>query len=352
MVSRGSNKMVKRTAIDLFSGAGGLTQGLKQAGFKVVGAVESVSTYAESYTLNHPTTNLKAMDITKIDPAKYMQELGLSVGQLDLLAGCPPCQGYSTIGTRNRGQRNDPRNELVYEVLRFAIAFQPKTIMMENVPALAKDERLTNLRDQLEALGYKIDVKVLNMSHFGVPQARKRMIMLASRLGDLEVLSQELDKSEMATVRQAISFLPVVGKSGDPLHDIVEKRSDKVKKLISMIPKNGGSRTDVGEEYQLECHKRTNGFKDVYGRMAWDKPSPTVTGGCINPSKGRFLHPKENRAITLREASLLQTFPVDYKFSMASGRQGVATMIGNALPPVFIEFHARNLLNHLKLVDN
>ncbi len=340
--------MKKRTAIDLFSGAGGLSQGLKQAGFDVVGAVESVPTYAESYQMNHPKTNLKLSDITKIDPEEYMKELGLNPGELDLLAGCPPCQGYSTIGTRNRGQRNDPRNELVYEVLRFALAFQPKTIMMENVPALDKDDRLKNLINELEKIGYNVDHKVLKMSNYSVPQSRRRMIMLASRFDDIEVVKQELDESKMATVRDAIAFLPVAGESGDRLHDTLSNPTDRIKKLISMIPKNGGSRTDLGEEHQLECHKRTNGFRDVYGRMAWDKPSPTMTGGCNNASKGRFLHPEEDRVITLREAALLQTFPVDYKFSFNSGKAGVAMMIGNALPPTFIEFHARNVLSHLE----
>ncbi len=342
--------MKKRTAIDLFSGAGGLSQGLKQAGFDVIGAVESVSTYAESYQMNHPKTNLKLSDITKIDPVEYMKELGLKTGELDLLAGCPPCQGYSTIGTRNRGQQNDPRNELIYEVLRFAVAFQPKTIMMENVPALNNDTRLKRLVDELRNLGYNVDHKVLKMSHYGVPQARRRMIMLASRLDDMKVVSQELDSDEMKTVRDAIAFLPLANGNNDPLHDKTDNRSDRIKKLITMIPKDGGSRTDLGEEYQLECHKRTTGFRDVYGRMAWDKPSPTITGGCNNPSKGRFLHPEENRVITLREAALLQTFPADYKFSLKSGKTGVAMMIGNALPPTFIEFHARNLMKHLQAV--
>lgn len=340
-------KIKKRTAIDLFSGAGGLTQGLKQAGFSVVGAVESHKTYAESFRLNHPKTLLEENDISKVDPIEYMKKLGLKKGDLDLLAGCPPCQGYSTIGTRNRGQKNDPRNELVYEVLRFALAFKPKTIMMENVPALASDERLNSLKEQLEAAGYKIDVKVLNMTHFGVPQMRRRMIMLGSRLGDIEVLSKELDKDKMKTVRDAIGSVSKSVKHGDQLHDLTENRSDKIKKLISLVPKDGGSRTDLPEEYQLECHKKTNGFKDVYGRMSWSKPSPTITGGCNSPSKGRFLHPVENRVISLREAALLQTFPVDYKFSFSSGKTGVAMMIGNALPPTFIEFHARGLLKHL-----
>ena len=342
--------MKRRTAIDLFSGAGGLSQGLKQAGFDVVGAVESVPTYAESYKMNHPKTNLKLSDITKIEPAEYMKELGLKKGELDLLAGCPPCQGYSTIGTRNRGKRDDPRNELVYEVLRFALAFEPKTIMMENVPALDKDDRLKRLVEELEKVGYRVDHKVLKMSNYNVPQSRRRMIMLASRFDDIEVVKQELDEDKMTTVRDAIAFLPVAGESDDRLHDTLSNPTDRIKNLISMIPKNGGSRTDLGEEYQLECHKRTNGFKDVYGRMSWDKPSPTITGGCNNPSKGRFLHPEENRVITLREAALLQTFPADYNFSFNAGKSGVAMMIGNALPPTFIEFHARNILKHLKAV--
>jgi len=341
----------KRTAIDLFSGAGGLSQGLSQAGFSVVGAIESVPVYAESYKMNHPATNLKISDITKVDPLEYMEELGLKVGELDLLAGCPPCQGYSTIGTRNRGQRNDPRNELVYEVLRFAIAFKPKSIMMENVPALDRDSRLKKLIDELEGIGYKVDHKVLKMSNYGVPQGRRRMIMLASRFGNIEVVKQELDEDKMATVRDAISFLPTAGSSNDPLHDKLGKPTDRVRRLIAMIPKDGGSRTDLGEEYQLECHKRTAGFKDVYGRMAWDKPSPTITGGCNNPSKGRFLHPEENRVITLREAALLQTFPSDYKFSFKAGKTGIAMMIGNALPPTFIEFHARSIIQHLDIAS-
>jgi len=343
--------MKKRTAIDLFSGAGGLSQGLKQAGFNVVGAVESIPTYAESYKMNHPKTNLKLSDITKIDPALYMKELGLKGGDLDLLAGCPPCQGYSTIGTRNRGQQNDPRNELIYEVLRFALVFQPKTIMMENVPALDKDERLKRLINDLKKAGYSVDHKVLKMSNYGVPQSRRRMIMLASRFGDIDVVAQELDEDKMKTVRDAIAYLPTSGLDSDPLHDKTDNRSDRIKLRISMTPKDGGSRIDLPDEFQLECHKKTSGFRDVYGRMAWDKPSPTITGGCNNPSKGRFLHPEEDRVITLREAALLQTFPANYKFSLKSGKTGVAMMIGNALPPAFIQFHARTILTHLHSIS-
>ena len=342
-------KTMRKIAMDLFAGAGGLSQGLKDASFTVVGAIEQHKTYSETYRFNHPDTLLLEKDITQINPEAFMKKLGLKRGELDLLAGCPPCQGYSTIGTRNRGVNDDCRNDLVYEILRFALVFRPRVLMMENVPSLAKDKRLKHICQQLARNGYKFDVRVLNAAHFDVPQIRRRMIMLASRLGQVKIISKKPGQHNMTTVRAAIAFLPRASLSGDPLHNIQAKHGQRVLRFISMVPKDGGSRRDVGEEYQLDCHKRTTGFRDVYGRMAWDRPSPTITGGCNNPSKGRFLHPEIDRAITLREAALLQTFPITYQFSLSSGKQGVATMIGNALPPRFIEFHARSLLRHLEL---
>lgn len=344
--------MKKRVAVDLFAGAGGLSQGLKDASFRVIGAIENDGECAATYRLNHPDTLLLEKDIQSVNAISFMQRLGLRSGELDLLAGCPPCQGYSTIGTRNKPVDNDQRNELVYEILRFTLALRPKTVMMENVPALAKNARLERICQGLSNAGYALDVKILDMVHFGVPQKRRRMILLASRLGRIEVLSKKNDKLGMVTVRNTIGNLPAVGRSGDPLHDSKATHGSRVSQFISMVPKDGGSRKDVDEVYQLECHKRTTGFRDVYGRMAWDKPSPTITGGCGNPSKGRFIHPLENRAITLREAALLQTFPPQYNFSLSSGRSRIATMIGNALPPRFINFHAGYLLNHLKLQED
>ncbi|EGT3624740.1 DNA cytosine methyltransferase, partial [Morganella morganii] len=128
----------------------------------------------------------------------------------------------------------------------------------------------------------------------------------------------------------------------------IQNRTDKVLKIIENIPKDGGSRVDLPRDLWLPCHiKKPDGYKDVYGRMSWDKVSPTITGGCTNPSKGRFIHPEKNRAITLREAALLQTFPIDYKFSLDKGRDSVALMIGNALPPRFIYVHALKIKEHL-----
>jgi DNA (cytosine-5)-methyltransferase 1 len=132
---------------------------------------------------------------------------------------------------------------------------------------------------------------------------------------------------------------------------VPENRTAAVRARIARIPKNGGSRADLGASEQLPCHQKSDGFKDIYGRMAWDKPAPTITGGCHNPSKGRFLHPEHDRAITLREAALLQGFPPDYHFSLARGKQAAAAMIGNALPPDFVAAHARQLASALTGVE-
>lgn len=337
------------TAIDLFCGAGGLTCGLKQAGFKVLAGIELKEIAAETYRKNHNTTLLLESDICNLSPYEVMKALELQPGQLSLLAGCPPCQGFSSLRTRNKASSvDDHRNDLIFEFLRWVKAFLPKTVMMENVPALAKDGRMHAAINQLKELGYHIDensLRIENIADYGVPQRRLRMILAASLCGPITPPSPTATKM---TVKETIANLPKAGSSGDSLHDLGEARSEKTKKLISLIPKNGGSRADLPMEYWLECHKRyPNGFKDVYGRMHWDEVAPTITGGCHNPSKGRFLHPEEDRAITLREAALLQTFPPDYYFSLKRGKDAAALMIGNALPPKFIRQQGEAVAKHL-----
>ena len=159
--------------------------------------------------------------------------------------------------------------------------------------------------------------EILNAADFGVPQRRHRMVLLAGKCGRPNFAWRD---PKRYTVKDAIASLPPAGESNDCLHDLPEKRSARILNLIKSIPKDGGSRTDMGAANQLGCHKRCNGFKDVYGRMAWKDIAPTITGGCVNPSKGRFLHPACDRAITLREAALLQTFPKDYFFSLNRGK--------------------------------
>ncbi len=329
--------------MDLFSGAGGLTLGLRQAGFKVLAGVEKEKIPAATYRLNHPDVCCINKDIREVGAVEFLNIIGLRRGELDLLAGCPPCQGFSTLRTRKKSiQIADDRNDLLFEFLRLVEAISPRALMMENVPALAQDNRMKVFLKRISELGYKVgrkNVRIEDASEYGVPQRRYRMILLASKTGQV----MQAEKSETITVRKCLDAVRLgpVGDSGDPLHDHIPKRAAHVEEIIRNIPKDGGSRTSLPDHLVLNCHKdKKSGFRDVYGRMSWDKVSPTMTGGCGNPSKGRYLHPEEDRAISLREAALLQSFPPDYQFDLTEGRGKVALMIGNALPPEFIRRHA------------
>lgn len=342
----------KFKAIDLFCGAGGLSLGLKKAGFSVLAGIEIDKVVADSYQMNHRKHILYRQDIRKINPQDILSDLNMTPGELDLLAGCPPCQGFSSHRTRNKGTFvKDNRNNLIYEFLRFVEVLKPKTIMMENVPGLAKDNRMKRLKNKLAEIGYVIDahaISVKDVSDYGVPQRRRRMILQASKFGIIN--SPKIVKAKK-TVFDTIGSLAKPGSSKDVMHDYPECRTEQVQNLIKHIPKNGGSRKDLPKNFWLPCHVRyPDGYKDVYGRMAWHNVAPTITGGCINPSKGRFLHPEQNRAITLREAALLQSFPPKYKFSMSQGKYAVALMIGNALPPEFIRLHANFIRKHLESI--
>lgn len=330
----------KPKALDLFSGCGGLTVGLKDAGFDVIGAVEIDTKAATIYKSNHRKTTVWNYSIRDISAKTVARHARLRPGQLDLLAGCPPCQGFSRITTNNGLYTvDDPRNDLINDFLRFVEDLRPKAVLLENVPGLSSTGRFRSFCKRLEELGYKVTWDILDVSDYGVPQRRKRLILLASkkRKPDFAV-----KVSRKKTVEEAIGYLPHPKDSEDPLH-ATWKRSKEVESLIKKIPRNGGSRTDLPKSAQLDCHKETDGFRDIYGRMAWGEVSPTITSGCINPSKGRFLHPSQNRAITLREAALLQGFPKNYKFDVEYGKYPIAEMIGNAIPPLFVEKHARAL---------
>lgn len=329
------------TAIDCFAGCGGMSEGLRQAGYRVVGAVEIDPCAAAVYRLNHPGVRMWAADIRGLDEADVLRDLGMKVGELDLLGGCPPCQGFSTLRTYN-GRRSvrDVQNNLIFEFQRLVLGLRPKQVMLENVPGLYRDRRLAKFRTALTDAGYKVEAEVLNVGDFGVPQRRRRLVLLASRVGGVAFATPD---RRARTVRDAIGNMPRAGRSGDALHDLPENRAERVVERIRNIPRDGGSRAALPSHLKLECHQKSNGFKDVYGRMAWDDLAPTITTGCFNPSKGRFLHPDEDRAITMREAALLQSFPKAYKFPAELGKVKIATMIGNALPPRFIKRHAAAL---------
>lgn len=331
-------------AVDLFSGCGGMTQGLKKAGFDVIAAVERESLAAETYRLNHPEVRLWEADIRGITPSAIKKAVARTAGDIDLLTGCPPCQSFSSIRRLNRRTQRDDRNNLLFDFLRFVKGLRPKVIMLENVPGLSLYWRWGEFIQRLESLGYVVSWEIVNAADFGVPQRRRRLVLMGSRTGSLP---KALQAEKPATVRSAISHLPRPGGSGDPLHDFRSVHSPKVRSIIRRIPKDGGSRDALGKD-QLKCHKNFPGFKDVYGRMSWNAVSPTITGGCINPSKGRFLHPTQNRAISLREAALLQTFPPRYRFSLRRGKHPAALLIGNALPPELARRHLAPIAKFLR----
>jgi DNA (cytosine-5)-methyltransferase 1 len=342
----GKNNLSKEYfAVNLFSGCGGLSEGLRQAGFHVIAAVEKDNRAAKCYKENHPQTFLLNKDIRKIEISTIKRLVGSR--PIHLLAGCPPCQGFSSVRRLNRKRSiRDDRNSLIFEFLRFIRGLKPMTIMMENVPGVIDYYRFQEMVKTLVKLGYFIDYDIVNIEHYGVPQRRRRFVLVGSVLAPLKILHPPKIKR---TVRDAIGKIESISMTDDPLHKIVTRHTSRIQKLINMIPLDGGSRTDLPKKYQLKCHKKPNvGFNDIYGRLKWDSCSSTITGGCLNPSKGRFLHPKENRVITPREAALLQTFPRNYKFPLTISKTKLALMIGNALPPEFSRIQTAHILEHIK----
>lgn len=335
---------MRYTSIDLFSGAGGMSEGLRQAHFNTKLAFEIDATASATYKLNHPKTYVYTQDIRTIDLADVRRKLHGRT--LHLLAGCPPCQGFSSIRRLNRNKPvEDDRNSLINEYVRFVDELQPYTIMLENVPGLAMSEDFHKAVQHLRE-NYYIDYAVVNVKNYGVPQRRQRLVMVGSRLGPIHIAPPTKTKS---TVRDIIGNLPTPNDSNDAVHKIFPHHIARIQQLISHIPHNGGSLRDLGDEWQLACHRASNvGFNDVYGRLRWDDYSTTITGGCLNPSKGRFLHPEQNRCISAREASMLQTFPEDYIFPADVAKTRIALMIGNALPPLFCRIQAENIREHLR----
>lgn len=350
--------MNKLSAIDLFSGGGGLTQGLVQAGYDVVAAVELDSNAISTYELNHPSTQLITHDIRLVS-ANSLKNL-LMGQELDLLAACPPCQGFSSL--TNAKNYEDPRNSLIIEVGRIVRELKPRTLMIENVPGLITRGRgyLNAFLEILDQEGYIYSYKVLQVADYGVPQFRKRFVLLAGLGFEIPIPQQTHsdkptdDKFPWLTVKDAISNMPetvelpqsyLMGGPESLNWHITRSISDMTKKRLKFI-KPGGSRFDLPDELRPDCHKGNNtGYSNVYGRMSWDKPAPTITSGCTTLSKGRFGHPEQLRTISIREAALLQTFPINYKFS-ATSVDSVCRIIGNALPCKFAEVMASTCKFH------
>ena len=330
-----------RTAIDLFSGCGGLTEGLKGAGFQVLLGCEIRPEARQAYSLNHSGVKLH-QDIRELSGAIILSELSLKPGELDLLAACPPCQGFSSMRTKNKAIVTDPRNELIFEVGRLIKEIRPKAVLIENVPRLLRDSRLQDFKNMLGD-DYVFNEGVLDAKNFSVPQRRKRMILIGSRFGKIDLPSSA---SRTVSVQQTIGDLPGPDANHKrPLHRLRQKFTGKVLERIQSVQ---NSRKELPEHLVLECHKRyPHGFRDVYGRMRGDEVAPTITRFSHNPSKGRFIHPTEDRGLTVYEIMLLQGFPRSYKLPQRIGIGKLSSLMGEAFPPPMAKAQAAQIYSYL-----
>lgn len=355
------------TAAELFSGGGGLAQGLRDAGVRPVAAVELDGYAADVFAANHPDVELIRKDVRKVSGLELLA--ASSSGRVDILAACPPCQGFSTLTTKyhRSNYRSDPRNFLVGEVARITRELQPAALMLENVPGLAGRGRpiLDGLIEDLENDGYVVTWSVLQVANYGVPQTRRRLVLLAGRGFSIPMPnpthSQQGrdDLPRWRTLRDALTVHaePIrideaIKKGGFQSADwhVIRKLGEaNLKRLYHARP--GAGRSTIPKSLRPECHRtRDDGFTNTYGRMTWDQPSSTITAGCLSPSKGRFGHPDELRTISLREAALIQTFPPSYRFG-ENKIDAACSVVGNALPCLFAEAIARRVARSIYLAE-
>lgn len=345
----------KITAIDLFCGIGGLSYGLKKSGIAINAGIDVDETCRYTYESNCKTKFINK-DIQEISGA----ELKSLYGENDtkVLVGCAPCQPFSSY-TYKRNKEQDNRWQLLYEFSRLIQEVEPVVVSMENVPTLLNFKEVPVFFDfvkKLEEMNYNVWYKIIYAPDYGVPQKRKRLVLLASKLGDIEMLPPTHNPESYITVKEAIGHLKKIksGESSD--NDFVHKASKLSEKNLKRIKqsKPGGSwKRDWDEELKLSCHTSEKGktYVSVYGRMKWNEPAPTMTTFCTGIGNGRFGHPEQNRAISLREASILQSFPESYIFADRAEDLkfgNTSKHIGNAVPPKLGEIIGESIINHLK----
>lgn len=328
-------------AIDLFCGAGGLTRGLRRAGWEVVAGIDLDEAVSATYQRNNPGTKFLHADLRSVTSNDLLPISHEVPRQELLLAGCAPCQPFSKQRSRGKLWKGSDATLLV-QFARLVRVLKPKVVLMENVPGVAAVKGFSSFRRFLNTLrdcGYECDHRVFNARDFGVPQHRRRYVLLAAREAAAVLPSPIGDPdSEGGTVRTTIASYPAIaaGESDPSVPNHCAARLSALNlERIRATPADGGTRRAWPGHLMLDCHRRTFGFSDVYGRMWWDRVAPTLTSRCNSLSNGRFGHPQQDRAISLREAAALQTFPDEYEFWGAKNR--IASWIGNAVPVLFAE---------------
>lgn len=340
-------------AIDLFCGVGGLTHGLEAEGIDVRLGVDIDPACKHPFEENNRARFCES-DVSTLTADDLLKPL--TTDGVSLLAGCAPCQPFSTYsqraerkGTARRGRGGRDDWELVEQFGRLVRELQPNLVTMENVPPLEKQYVFERLLEELD--GYSVDARVVECRSIGLPQTRKRLVLVASRLGPIKLPEFDLPRS---TVRDTIDDLPPLEAGGsdseDRIHRACRLSDINLKRIRASVP--GGTWRDWPIELRAPCHVRETGatYPSVYGRMEWDQPAPTVTTQSFGFGNGRFGHPEQDRAISLREAAMLQGFPKEYSFLPDDDPVRFATLgrlIGNAVPVTLGRAIGRVLVDHV-----
>ncbi len=320
-------------AVDLFCGVGGLTAGLLKSGIQVKAGYDIELACSYAYEFNNKATFIHK-DVAEVTGSEISQ--WYSDGAIRLLAGCAPCQPFSTYN-QGKDVTQDKKWPLLYHFARLIKEVQPELVTMENVPDVIKHKVYHDFIQELEDLGYKISAQEIACVDYGVPQTRRRHVVLASKIGDIKFIPPT--HKNPVVVREVIENLEALeaGQRSkiDDLHVSSKLNEINLKRIRASKP--GGTWRDWPNELRADCHKKDSGrnYAAVYGRMEWDKPAPTMTTLCYGFGNGRFGHPEQDRAISLREAALLQTFPHDYVFNHPNipiTMKAIGRMIGNAVP--------------------
>lgn len=324
--------------VDFFCGCGGMSYGFHKIGertgrFRWAGAFDINSHAMKTYESNFKDQPIN-MDLGNADIDDIKRSIKRNDSNELIVIGCAPCQGFSSH--RKKDPRKDSRNSLVGRFAEIAVSLKPKLIIMENVPDLLANKHWHHyeaFKNVLEKSGYNITVKILNMADYGTPQARFRTVLLASRDFIPSLPEPVYTPASYKTVRDAIGWLPPLAAgemcADDPMHMTSKHRMETID-ILKHVPKDGGSRPrGIGPS----CLDRVEGFYDVYGRLAWDRPAVTITARCRTPSCGRFAHPEQDRGLSVREAGLLQGFPSDFVFEGPFDDK--FKQIGNAVSPIF-----------------
>jgi len=341
-------------AVDLFCGAGGLTHGLEKVGLRVCLGVDIDPACEYPYSANNKAKFL----LKSVDDVKASELLKAYEGaDLKLLAGCAPCQTFSTYN--QKANSNDDRWWLLLQFSRLIRETKPELVTMENVPGLLEQDVFQTFLDDLEAQGYFTEYKVVNCAEYGLPQQRNRLVLLASKLGPIALLPPDRFRRKKRSVRDVISKLPSIEAGSeynkDPLHQSASLSEKNLKRI--RVSKPGGTWKDWPRDLVADCHKKKTGktYASVYGRMTWDDPAPTITTQFYGFGNGRFGHPEQNRAISLREGAILQSFPKRYKFTPSGApinKRVLGRLIGNAVPVRLGEVIGKSIYEHVSIYRN